>query len=293
MDVTEFFDGKSTGDEAAASDSSADKAQEPERTEQVRAEPEASKVAAGGTDQAKLPAQAKADDDNEPEESVPENLDGLKKALGAARGDKRRFRKQWQEVERERYRLDGEVAAMRRMLEQRPAASGTKESEKQERDPNDEYWEDPVGYINRQRVDPEAVATVQRANVSEFYARREHADYEEKKAYFLECAAKDPSLLQEVFAQPVPAEALYQKATALKERGEFERDPEAWRDAERERLRAELSGSSEPTSAAPRPPAKSPIPSRSIAGARGSGASTTREWSGPRAAETFFTGPSV
>ena len=215
---------------------------------------------------------------------MPGDLDGFKKALAATRGDKRKARKQWQEAERRAAKLEGELEALRRMA---PQAKNEPEAKAE---PSEEFdWENPTAFVKRMAQqaipDIDAVSVKARADISEFYARQSHADYEDKKAYFMSRAAQDPSLLREVFSAPAPAEALYQKAAALKEREDFDRDPNAWRDAERERLRAEMSGDT--TESAPQRPAKTPIP-RSIAGARGSGVGVTREWVGPRKTEDVF-----
>lgn len=230
----------------------------------------------------------KAADDDADEGPMPADLEGFKKALAAARGDKRKARKQWQEAERKLAMFEGQISVLR----QQPQAAQQKPAEPKPEDIASKYWEDPIAFvqsaIKSSVPDVDAVAARTRADVSEFYARQAHADYEERKAYFQERASKDPELWREIFASPAPAESLYQKAAAMQEREEFEKNPNAWREAELEKLRVQLLGvpSDKTETVAPKPAPK-PIP-KSIATARGSGAGVSQAWSGPRSLDQIL-----
>jgi hypothetical protein len=252
---------------------------------EANTEPVAKPAEAKAKEAPKPTVKAGEADDSE-DEPVPDNLDGLKKALAASRGDKRKARKQWQEAREQLARLEGEIGLLRKQGQSKAEAPQSAEPKQEKRT----FWDDPEAYVKELVPDVEAVAARTRADVSEIYARKAHADYEEKKAYFAERASRDPSMWREIFATPNPAETLYERATALKEREEFDRDPNAWREAERARLREELTAEAQPESRVEQvvtPTARPPIP-KSNAGARGVGASAKQAWSGPRSLEDIL-----
>ena len=58
---------------------------------------------------------AVGDDDDESDKLEPRDLEGFKKALAAARGDKRKERKKWQEAERKLAEFEGRHRALEQM----------------------------------------------------------------------------------------------------------------------------------------------------------------------------------
>jgi hypothetical protein len=265
---------------AESTEAKADKGETPEKAEAKEPTKTAGQAAAAA---AKPNAPKAESDEGEDEGPMPADLEGFKKALAAARGDKRKARKSWQEAERKLAMLEGELNAMRRQPQQ---AKGEPEKPAEAK-PQEFDWENPTGFVKKlvqeSAPDVDAVAMRQRADISEFYARRDHADYDEKKAYFLGKAQQDPALwhrFQQILQEPVPAEALYRMAASLQAREEFERDPDAWREAELVKLRSKLEAEAQSTAETRQVTAK-PIP-KSIAGARGSGVGVQQAWSGPR-----------
>ena len=236
----------------------------------------------------KDPAATVGDDDSD-DGPMPADLSGFKRALAATRGDKRKARKSWQEAERKLAVLEGELNVLRRQPqrgepESRPAAPSREDLE-------NKYWEDPVAFtqslVRRSVPDVDAVSVRNRADISEYYARQSHADYDEQLAWFRERVAKDPTLMQGIFESPAPAEALYSRVKTLREREEFEKDPEAWREAERSKIRAELDADPSGTTEQRQAPARTTIP-KSLAGVRGNGAGVKSQWAGPRSLDDIL-----
>lgn len=256
-------------------------------------EPAAAKPAA------KTAPKVEVDDEPEDEGPPPADLEGYEKALKKARGDGRKyrsekaqFRKQVEEERAEKARLEGELRAFRAQMQAQAQHQPQRPAEPSSEDLANEYWQDPVAFTQKllksSVPDVNAVATRQRADLSEFYAKKAHTDYDERFAYFKDKAAKDPSVWQGIFESASPAETLYQRAIAMQEREEFEQNPDAWREAEREKLRAELSGQEQ--DAEPKAPAQRPTIPKSNATGRGSGNGVPRsgEWSGPRSLDSIF-----
>lgn len=107
----------------------------------------------------------------------------------------------------------------RQDLEQRmlatPAPAKTAEPEKG-------FWDDPEAALKRMQQDTASTAQKTRIDTAAAIARMRHQDFGEKEAIFMEMAQTMPGLVQQMLAQPDPAEFAYQTATShqrLKEAG--------------------------------------------------------------------------
>jgi hypothetical protein len=192
----------------------------------------------------------------------------LRKSLRASRGDKKTLRQQQQETERKLAMLEGHLQAL-----QQQRVSAPRSEEPKPEDLEAEFWKDPTGFVRKLAQDgvPNVKTELTKAKIhlSENYARKQHPDYDEKLAAYSEAARQNPAMLMQLEHHPDPAEFAYQVGAKILFDREIGGDPNAWRERERERIRAELAG--EQTSDTGRRPA---APPKSIAGARGSGAPT-------------------
>ena len=217
-----------------------------------------------------------ADDGEDPDPSD-FSAGGLRKALTAERKQRREERQRAQALQRQLDQLTGETKALR----ERPAAPKV---EPKPEDLDAEFYANPVAFVRKHgqaaKPDIEGLTAKARIDISEVYAREKHEDYDEKVKAFTEAADQNPNLWKQLAASPSPAEFAYKKGTDHLEMG----DPDAWRERERAKIRAELSG--EPVDGPRERPAKV-LPKPSIASARGSGAGS-QKWSGPRATKDIF-----
>ena len=115
---------------------------------QAKAEAEKPKV----EPQAKPGKTPETDGDETEDEHVPDDLDGIKRALAAARGDKRKARKKWQETEQQLAELRGKLAVyqqgQRPMPGQPQPQQATPEGPKGPTD-DEFYAAGPVGFITQ------------------------------------------------------------------------------------------------------------------------------------------------
>jgi hypothetical protein len=227
------------------------------------------------------PATAQEHDGDAEDEVVPENLDGLKRALAAARGDKRKARKQWHEVEKRQAAIEAENAMLRQQIAQ--ASAPKQQPASQPVDESTEYWADPLKYtqtILDKRISAiEEARTNERVQLSIELVKSTKPDAEDAFKAFDELAARTPGLLETSRQQPIPAAYAYQIGKEQLARQKYGGSVEEMRAKLEAEIRAELSGqhaTTPTTAAAPKPR----IPT-SIAGARGTGVGTTRQWSGP------------
>lgn len=303
-DVEAFFDGKSAADGTGmASDS-------PTEPEQKSEKPEA-----GAAPDPVVAKQEAADEEDEKEEQLPDDRQGLLKAIASVRGDRRYARKKWREVEKElqeerrqreeerqaRARLEGELNSLRQFATKQQAKPTTTEKAP---DPEELFWQKGPGAFISEREQQlmakleQQLADRERREFERDRARmrRTHEDYEAAEAAFKEAAANDPSLFAKAEQSGDALYYVYQhgkELQRLKEYGPVNSVAELEAKI-REKLEAELRGQPSTPAAAPsQPPAKPPIPTKSIASARGTSVGVTRDWSGPRPAETFFTGPRI
>lgn len=241
------------------------------------------------------------------DEHVPDNLDGLKKALGAARGDKRKARKAYREVETQLAELKGRIAVYVAQLQrqaanaQSPAPIKPEPAKAPPPDITDDnfYLQGPKtikdyvehrfatldGRLNETRAEYDRRVAELRTDISRENARRRHSDYDEVTESFR--GKEPPHVAQDILASHDPAERLYEYAKAFREFSGVD-SVDAFRakiEAEvRAKVEAEYAAKSQavtPQHQAPKPP----VPQQSLAGARGNGFGKPAAWSGPRTLE--------
>jgi hypothetical protein len=114
---------------------------------------------------------------------------------------------------------------------------------------------DPAGYhrfIEEQNLN-------HRLNMSETMAREKYPDLDDMVPKFKAAAEKDPALLQQLYAHAHPYDWAYKEMKRREGLAEIGDDPAAWREREREKLRAELAAESGQQQPAPqRPQARLP-----------------------------------
>jgi hypothetical protein len=235
-------------------------------------------------DKAKTAGHEPDDDEDEeidasPEESDPvklrESVAKLQKSLKASRAEKRSFKQSDKDRAQRVAALEAQLQALQRP-QQQPVAQGPKPE-----DLEAEFYKDPVGFQEKQRkalqqeMQQQSIRT--KLQISDAYARRAHPDYAEKMAVWQEALRANPTAAQYALQQDDPMEYAYQTAKRIMLNREIGDDPEAWREAERAKLRAEIEATKQPD-ARPAPVA----PTRSIAAARGSGGISQPQPRGPR-----------
>lgn len=95
---------------------------------------------------------------------------------------------------------------------------------------------DPAGY--HQFIEEQTLN--HRLNMSEMMAREKYPDLDDMIPKFKAAAAQDPSLQAKLYAQPHPYDWAYKEMKRREGLAEIGDDPAAWREREREKLRAEL-----------------------------------------------------
>jgi hypothetical protein len=175
----------------------------------------------------------------------------------AALEAERKGRQDWKE---KAARYEGELAEVRRQLEQRQQPQG----EQVERNPFE---------IMQERLINE------RFNTSEMIARAAHTDIDEKVEVFKAAMEKNPALYAQMQADKHPWEFAYREGARMLLAQEMGDDPTAYRtklEAEiRQKVMAEL-GQTTTNPAAP----KTPLPT-SLAGARSSASRSSGAFTGP------------
>lgn len=234
------------------------------------------------------------EDEAEETEHVPDDFDGLKKALAAARGDKRKARKAYREIENQMAELQGQIKALRSVQPQPkdPPREESKPAAKPiDLDEDAFYTQGPAAvkaYVAAQ-LEAERAALAQQSQRQmflqscEFRAAAKHPDYWQKVEKFKQSAP--PYVLQQVMSDSDPAEAAYEWITtseALSGVGSIEEL--------RAKHYAEFQAEQAAKQAAVEPKAPPPQPQQSIASARGTGAHAKQAWTGPRPLGEIFTG---
>jgi|WetSurMetagenome_2_1015567.scaffolds.fasta_scaffold40789_1 hypothetical protein len=242
------------------------------------------------------------------DEAVPDDLGGLKRALAAARGDKRKARKlnheieqRVHETERQLAEYKGREAAYERMRQQSAMAQSRPEPEKPK--PVDltdddlyQHGSAPIkAYIERRVLEAQADYTsrVQESEtrfqrLSKALARQRHSDYDATVNVFLPTA----DVVQKVLNSDDPAEQLYQYAKTfneLKDVNTIEDYNAKIEAALRTKIEAEMAAKYQPAPSHQAVP-KSPIP-QSLAGARGNGIGKPAGWAGPRTIKEILNAP--
>ncbi len=153
--------------------------------------------------------------------------------------------------------------------------------------------QDPQGFQRHLQSQVQSVAQQlqqqamnDRLNMSETIARQAYADLDEVYALFAEEVQANPALAAQAMQQQHPWEWVYQQGKKFQLMREVGSDPDKWRQAERERIKAELQAELTQQPSRPEP---SPLPPPSLAAAR-AGRVSEPVWSGPRPLNSVFKG---
>lgn len=265
---------------------SAPESEREESTETTKAsESEPEKVAANPAKAATENVKVEAHNgDDEEQEHVPDDLAGLKRALAAARGDKRKARKQWQETERAMAELRGRLSAM-----EQPRTPAAQPKQPQPIDLNDEtfFGQGPAAvkaYVEHQIRTVRDEQRAQRLSYSEAAARERHQDFQEVFSDFQKFAQSQPHLWQQMEASHDPGEFVYRTGKTFRELQGVNNIEDLRQKIEAE-VRAKLQAEQ---SQQPAHQNQTPTPPRSIASARGTGSAASPQWTGPRAMEEIL-----
>lgn len=160
-----------------------------------------------------------------------------------------------------------------------------------------DLYQDPEAFAKHFEQQVEQRLSQQRLALSESWAKRNHADYDDTMKVFEGMAQANPAMVKQMLAEADPAEWAYQQATQHKRMQEIGADPDAW--AKRralelleqdEALRAEIVGKYAPQPSPAPTPAAPPVQlPTSLAAVTSSGARTAAPWQGPTPLETLFT----
>ena len=269
------------GAEAPAAEAPSEPARDTPEPESAASKPEAEPVVTTEQAEAKPPAV----DESDADEDVPDDLERLKRAVQAARGDKRKARKAWRETELQlaelRGKYDALVAAAKRPVAEQELKKEEIAPKVVDLDEDAFYGKGPAAvkeYLeHRLQAEREQLTQQMQRQLwierSEAKARAAHPDYQDKFKLFAEHA--DEAVRAHAFRQDDPAEYVYTWATAW---SEFKDVPSI--DALKAKIRAEIEAEIA-TRGAANAQAPKPQPTRSIAGARGTGAHATQTWTGP------------
>lgn len=194
-------------------------------TEPVVVEPEAPVVTAAPAETPRAPDGKFAAKETPKEQPRVEMTDKERAFLAAATEERRK-----------RQELEARIKQME-------ATATPKEPEKQ-------FWDDPDGALrqNNEKVQQaiqqtEQIATGTKLQISEFMARKNYPDFEDKLHEFAQASQEAPFLLQQMIQSPDPAEFVYKTAKSrieLREVGGMEAYREKIRKEERVKLEAEL-----------------------------------------------------
>lgn len=230
-----------------------------------------------------------ADDEGDPDPND-RSVEGLRTALTAVRGDKRKLKKQWKETEkraeeasRRIAHLEGQIAALSQRGAQKPDAK-----EQPAKKARPDFYGDPEAHISARETELReelAAKQFQRdATRSERAMKRQHEDYDDAKAAFLAEVQRKPYLWQQVADDPDPAEVVYEEGRKLL--GGTQTSDEV---AQLKARIAELEAAPASSGTAAPKPTRPPIP-KSNAAARGTGNGAQKTWQGPRRFEELFPG---
>lgn len=265
---------------------SAPESEREESTETTKAhESEPEKVATNPAKATTETVKAEAHNgDDEEHEHVPDDLAGLKRALAAARGDKRKARRQWQDTEKAMAELRGRLSAM-----EQPRTPAAQPKQPQPIDLNDEtfFGQGPAAvkaYVEHQIRTVRDEQRSQRLSYSEAAARERHQDFQEVFSDFQRFAQSQPHLWQQMEASHDPGEFVYRTGKTFRELQGVNNIDDLRQKIEAE-VRAKMQAEQ---SQQPAHQNQTPTPPRSIASARGTGSAASPQWTGPRAMEDIL-----
>lgn len=179
-------------------------------------------------------------------------------------------RKKRQESERVAAEYAAKLAAYEKAASQAPAPPPQRP----------DLFENPDGALDHieQRFQQQLVRT--KLDMSVAMARQSHPDYGEAEAAFVEAVKANPSLYDQMMADPHPAGFAYRVGTQVRALRDIGGDPEAYRAKVRQELEAELRAQWEAEQPSRRSDVRSSIPP-SLAGGRDTSGRFAPAWNGP------------
>jgi len=279
-------DAPMTGDGNSEGQTSADEAGEGEKP---KPPPETS------SSPARPPAKGEeAEDDEPPEPPTPDHVEGLRRALDASRGDKRKFRKKWQETERQLAEVQGVLKAYQQQLQTTrqapPAPPAVQESPKEPTD--DDLWSvGPAKYIaQRERAQREQVTgEIERAlmDAGKDLQRSLHDDFDDTLKELVAQAGQNQAIARQLDAELASVPPIQRAGVAYNYAKTFAQVQGVGSIEELEarveaRVRAKIAAEQQAAQPPESPATPARPPPKSIAGARGNGVGKPREWKGPR-----------
>jgi hypothetical protein len=253
--------------------------------EQAAVEPKPSETPAETKPTQPVAAAVEKTDDDSEQEHVPGDLEGLKKALAAARGDKRKARKQWQETERKLAELEGKIS----VYQQGAQPKADEPPKPAVPDLDDLTLFDPKAL--KSFIEYQVKSGVSTVEAKQFargraLAKDRHPDFDEFEAEFIKAVEKNPTLGDNADNSPDPAEYAYKMGKQLREMqgiNSIDDLREKIRAEERAKIQAELT---QAQPAAPQVSGILQIP-KSLASIRGTGVGVKPEWR-PHTAEQLY-----
>jgi len=288
--AAELYDGEVKATEPAASPASESRS-EPKPEPAAEANPEGEKPAVEAQ-----PADEVAFDDDA--ETKPVDVSGYERALDAARGDKRKAKKLWQEA---KSKIVEEVARARKEAEyeayQKAVAQFTARPPEQTAPPapivpdlNDTNFFDPIAvkaFVAHQVKSGVGAVEAQWFQRNVAAARERHADFDEFEGEFKRAIAANPQLGMQADASHDPAEFAYRTGKTLREmQGVGSLDELRTKIAAEERAKI-LAEQTPPTPQLSSPQLPKPVIPKSLASVRGTGLGVKPEWS-PHTAEQLY-----
>lgn len=204
----------------------------------------------------------------QPEPEEPSEISGLKAGISAEREKRQKYERELEQLRAEMQRLQ----------------------QANQPEPPDVY-EDPDGFKShseKQLSQAEQQRINDRVNLSAYYAKKQHEDFDEAMQEWQKLIQQDPSLYQRAIQQESPAEWAYQQVKTQQFLTKVGDDPDKYEASLREqveqeireKLEAELRAKYEQQPAQPKPP-------RSLATAPSAPVSS-QEWSGPKPLSALF-----
>lgn len=180
-------------------------------------------------------------------------------------------RKKRQEYERQIAEMQGRLQTLQQFAQPQQA----QQKPQAEEAPN--FYADPERYISRQLEAVKAEQASQRMSMSAAMVRTQHPDYDEVLPAFMEAVRNAPYLEQQVMNHPHPAMFAYETGKTYLEARKYGGSLEEMKKKLREELRVELEAELKKASSV----SAAENANKSTAGARGTGAATAAQFTGP------------
>lgn len=194
-----------------------------------------------------------------------------RKALIAERKKRQEEAAERQRFERRAIELEAQVRTLQQFAQPQQAQPKAPAEEA----PN--FYADPERYISRQLEAVKAEQSNQRMSMSAAMVRTQHPDYDEVLPAFMEAVRNAPYLEQQVMQHPHPAMFAYETGKTYLEARKYGGSLEEMKKKMREELRAEVEAEVKKAVSV----SAAENANKSTAGARGTGAATAAQFTGP------------